>query len=80
MVVREYQEGKLGEYCRHNEPLVQTFEPPNADEKATKCGVVNIKEQHLEHWNQLLSEFYETNCDDKIIQWTYENCIYGIDY
>lgn len=43
-------------------------------------GVVNIKEQDLEHWNQLLSEFYETNCDDKILQWTYENCIYGINY
>ncbi|SER54169.1 hypothetical protein SAMN05518684_1021, partial [Salipaludibacillus aurantiacus] len=31
----------LIEYCRQNEPLVHTFEPPNADEKATMCGVVS---------------------------------------
>jgi len=43
-------------------------------------GIVNISEQQLEYWNQLLSEFYETNNDEKIIQWTYDNCIHGIDY
>jgi hypothetical protein len=43
-------------------------------------GIVNIAEHQLEHWNQLLSEFYETNDDEKIIQWTYEKCIHGIDY
>jgi len=43
-------------------------------------GVVNISEQQLETWNELLSEFYETNNDEKIIEWTYENCIHGIDY
>lgn len=43
-------------------------------------GIVNISEQQLEEWNQLLSDFYETNNDEKIIQWTYVNCIYGIDY
>ncbi|MDQ0157403.1 Fic family protein [Robertmurraya andreesenii] len=43
-------------------------------------GIININEKQLEHWNSLLSEFYESNLDDKIIQWTYENCIHGIDY
>lgn len=43
-------------------------------------GIVNISEQQLEYWNQLLSEFYETNNDETIIQWTYDNCIHGIDY
>lgn len=43
-------------------------------------GVVNINEKQLEYWNSLLSEFYESNNDEKIIQWTYENCIHGIDY
>jgi len=43
-------------------------------------GIVNISEQQLEHWNQLLSEFYETNNDEKIIQWTHDNCVHGIDY
>jgi hypothetical protein len=43
-------------------------------------GIVNISDQQLEYWNQLLSDFYETNNDEKIIQWTYINCIHGIDY
>lgn len=43
-------------------------------------GIVNISEQQLEHWNLLLSEFYETSNDEQIIQWTYENFIHGIDY
>ena len=43
-------------------------------------GIMNISEQQLEYWNQLLSEFYETNNDETIIQWTYDNCIHGIDY
>ncbi|WP_255294069.1 filamentation induced by cAMP protein fic [Bacillus toyonensis] len=43
-------------------------------------GVLNIKEQDLEQWHELLTEFYETNNDSKIIEWTYTNCIYGIDY
>ncbi len=42
--------------------------------------IVNICEQQLEYWNQLLSEFYETNNGEKIIQWTYANCVHGIDY
>ncbi|MCJ7839785.1 Fic family protein [Lederbergia sp. NSJ-179] len=43
-------------------------------------GIVNINEEQLEVWNHLLSEFYETNNDEKIIQWTYDHCIHGIDY
>lgn len=43
-------------------------------------GVINISEQQLERWNQLLSEFYESNDDKEIIQWTYDNCIHGIDW
>lgn len=43
-------------------------------------GIVNISEQQLEYWKQLLSKFYETNDDEQIIQWTFENCIHGIDY
>jgi hypothetical protein len=40
--------------------------------------VVNINEKQLERWNSLLSEFYELNNHEKIIQWTYENCMHGI--
>ena len=43
-------------------------------------GIVNIGEHQLEAWNQLLSAFYETNNDEKIIQWTYDHCVHGIDY
>lgn len=43
-------------------------------------GIINISEDQLENWNQLLTEFYETNSDESIIQWTYDHCIHGIDY
>lgn len=43
-------------------------------------GIVHIDESHLEVWNELLSEFYETNNDEKLIEWTYKNCIFCIDY
>lgn len=43
-------------------------------------GVLHIDETHLEKWNELLSAFYESNDASEIIAWTYENCIFGIDY
>ena len=43
-------------------------------------GLVNISEQQLGHWSKLLTEFYETNDDSAIVQWTYDNCIHGINY
>lgn len=43
-------------------------------------GAIHIAETQLDEWNHLLSAFYETNNDDTIIQWTYDNCIFGIDY
>lgn len=43
-------------------------------------GILVIRELDLEKWNELLSEFYETNDDRKIIEWTYENCVFGINY
>ena len=43
-------------------------------------GILHIDESHLEVWNKLLSEFYETNNDEAIIEWTYNHCIFGINY
>lgn len=43
-------------------------------------GILVIHENDLETWNELLTEFYETNNDEAIIKWTHENCIFGIDY
>lgn len=31
-------------------------------------GILHIDETKLEYWNELLSEFYETNGDTKIIK------------
>lgn len=42
------------------------------------CGVLNINENQLEMWHNLLSEFYETGDDSNIIAWTYEHCLYGL--
>lgn len=42
------------------------------------CGVLNINENQLETWHTLLSAFYESNDDNKIVAWTYENCLYGM--
>ena len=43
-------------------------------------GILVIREQDLEKWNELLSEFYETNDDSKIIEWKCESCVFGIEY
>ncbi|MFL8938364.1 magnesium chelatase domain-containing protein [Rossellomorea oryzaecorticis] len=47
----DFLKGEVPDYCRQNEPLVHTFEPPNAEEKATKCGVWS----HLCYINKYLS-------------------------
>lgn len=43
------------------------------------AGVLNINEAQLETWNTLLSAFYESGDDAAIVEWTYENCLYGIE-
>ena len=47
---------------------------------AAGAGVLNINEQQLEQWHTLLSDFYESGDDREIIKWTYENCLYGIEF
>lgn len=42
-------------------------------------GIITIKEENLLEFNQLLTEFYNTNNDEKIINFIYNNCIFGID-
>lgn len=43
------------------------------------AGIVNISEQQLEQWHELLSAFYESGDDTQIITWTYEHCLHGIE-
>lgn len=42
-------------------------------------GIITIKEENLLEFNQLLTEYYNTNKDEKIINFIYNNCIFGID-
>ncbi|MCL2860278.1 MAG: Fic family protein [Oscillospiraceae bacterium] len=42
-------------------------------------GIILIKEEFLNEFNALLSDFYNTNNYDKIMQFIHENCIFGID-
>ncbi len=42
-------------------------------------GIITIKENNLLEFNKLLTEFYNTNEDEKLIQFMYDNCIFGIE-
>jgi len=42
-------------------------------------GILTIKDENLEEFNKLLTDFYNTNNSDLIEQFLYENCIYGIE-
>lgn len=42
-------------------------------------GIITIKEENLLEFNKLLTEYYNTNNDEKIISFIYNNCIFGID-
>ncbi|MFS0815550.1 Fic family protein [Lysinibacillus sp. 1P01SD] len=43
-------------------------------------GILHIEESKLEVWNELLSKYYETDEVEEIIKWTYDNCIFGLEY
>lgn len=43
------------------------------------CGVISVKEDDIPKFNTLLTEFYNTNIDDKIIKFLYDKCIYGME-
>lgn len=42
-------------------------------------GILTVKDKNLEEFNTLLTEFYNTNDTNKIEQFLYNNCIFGID-
>lgn len=44
------------------------------------AGIVNINEKQLPKFNTLLAQYYESGDMTEIMQWTYDNCIYGIDF
>lgn len=42
-------------------------------------GIITIKEENLLEFNQLLTNYYNTNKDEEIINFIYQKCIFGID-
>lgn len=42
-------------------------------------GIITVKENYLLEFNKLLTDFYNTNNDENIIRFIYDNCIFGIE-
>ena len=42
-------------------------------------GIILVQEEYILEFNKLLTEFYDTNNDEKIIKFIYDNCIVGIE-
>jgi len=42
-------------------------------------GIIIIKEEFLNEFNALLTDFYNTDDYEKIVQFIYDNCIFGIE-
>ena len=43
-------------------------------------GILKVADKNLKEFNELLTQYYTTNDKNKIRQFIYDNCIYGIDY
>ena len=44
------------------------------------AGIIKVPDDHLEEFNKLLSEFYNTNNNENIKEFLYQNCIDGIKF
>lgn len=44
------------------------------------AGILRISDENLEEFNTLLSDFYTTNHKEKITEFLYNKCIYGIEF
>ncbi len=43
------------------------------------CGIITVKEENINEFNILLTEYYNTNIKDKLVKFLYENCIFGLE-
>ena len=43
------------------------------------CGVITVKEENINEFNKLLTEYYNTNNKNKIVEFLYKNCIFGLE-
>ena len=46
----------------------------------TGAGIITVPEKHIIEFNKHLTDFYNTNDDTNIVEFIYNNCIFGIDY
>ena len=44
------------------------------------AGIIKVPDEHLEEFNRLLSDFYNTNNNENIKEFLYQNCIDGIKF
>ena len=44
------------------------------------CGIFTIKEEYINEFNKLLTDYYNTGNKDKISKFIYDNCIYGLEF
>ena len=44
------------------------------------CGIITIKEEDIREFNTLLTEYYNTNNKNKIINFLYNKCIFGMEF
>jgi Fic family protein len=44
------------------------------------CGIITVSPKNLKDFSLLLSDFYTTGSDEKIMQFIYDNCIDGVDF
>lgn len=42
------------------------------------CGVITIKEEYFKEFNSLLTEYYNTNKMESLLEFLYNNCIFGM--
>lgn len=42
-------------------------------------GIITVKEEFLLEFNRLLTDYYNTGNDEKIVLFIYENCIFGLE-
>lgn len=43
------------------------------------CGIISVKEEDINEFNKLLTEYYNTGNKDKIIFFLYDKCIFGLE-
>lgn len=43
------------------------------------CGIISIKEEYISEFNTLLTEYYNTGEKEKIVDFLYEKCLFGLE-